>query len=142
VRAAGSRTQDVLASGIRRSPTFAAVVRALEGSDVIVQVLDAPHLPPSTRAQVRLLAARSEFRFLGIELGFRRGGDDLIALLGHELFHAWEIAQAPEVRDDRSMRAFYRRVGFPTEHTNQFDTDAAHQVERRIRRELGGGSCS
>lgn len=141
VRTASARTRDVLFSGVRRSATLSRIVRALEGSNVIVQIVDAPSLPPSTRARLLILAARSELRLVRIELGFRCGGDDLIALLGHELFHAWEIAQAPEVRDTRSMEEFYRRVGFATERARQYDTDAAYQVQRRIRRELGGRSC-
>lgn len=142
VRALSPRMEALTAAGIRRSPTFAGVIAALADGDVIVQVMEVPHLPGSVLAQLVLVHAKSESRLVRVQIGRRRGGDDLIALLGHELFHALEIAGAPEVQDQDTLAAFYRRIGFATDREQQFDTRGAHDVERRIRRELGRTGCS
>jgi hypothetical protein len=61
-----------------------------------------------------------------------------IATLGHELQHAVEIAEAPEVVDARSLARFYARVG--SERTSGacrlFDTQAAVDIGWQVSREL------
>ena len=141
VRALSAHLQEVTEEGARRSPAFAGLLMSLEKSDVLVHIVDEANLPPSTFAQVVLLPGKSEFRVLRVQVGNRRGGDDRIALLGHELFHVLEIAHAPEVRGQTELAAFYRRIGFATERNLQFDTPEAHDFERRIRRELKARGC-
>jgi hypothetical protein len=125
-----------VSDGLRRSPTFGAIVRALEDTDVIVQVVWLPHLPRGIDAQLVMMKGGGDFRYLRIHLGFTRRGDDLIALLGHELLHALEIAAAPEVRNEQALAAYYARIGFRLANQHQFDTHEARIIERRIRREL------
>lgn len=127
-----------LREGLRRSPTFAAMVRALEATDVIVQLVEAAKLPPLTDAQTMLVQGAKEFRFIRVHVGTKRRGDDLIALLGHELMHALEIAWEPDVRDERAMEALYRRIGQRGPKPNQYDTQEARSMERTVHRELGG----
>lgn len=126
-----------VAEGLRRSPTFAAMMRALEDTDVIVHLVEATHLPPLTDAQTVFVTQVEGHRFLRVHLGLHRRGDGLIALLGHELMHALEIAGAPEVRDERALEALYRRIGHRGPRALQFDTQEARLMERRIHRELG-----
>ena len=141
VRALTPRMADVLQAGARRSPTFLRLLRALQQKDVIVQILDEPTLR-STPAQLLIVPVGSGTRFVRVQVGNRRGGDDLVALVGHELFHALEIAREPNVRDPATLQALYRRIGFGTNRVLQYDTDAAIMMERRIRRELGSaGGC-
>lgn len=96
---------------------------------------------PCGAGKSALVSGKEDVRYVRIQLGSRRGGDDGAALLGHELFHALEIASAPDVRDDETLEALYRRVGFARARPHQFDTDAAQQIERRIRNELGERTC-
>jgi hypothetical protein len=138
VRAMTPRLQRVVTDGLRRSFTFAAIMRALEDSDVIVQLVEMPNLPSSTGARLVLANGASDVRFLRVQVGFSRLGDDMVALVGHELFHALELAAAPEVRSEQQMAAYYQRIGFRSGHGQQFDTHEARTVERRIHRELGG----
>jgi hypothetical protein len=136
VRAMGTHLQKAVAQGLRRSLTFAAMLRGLEDSDVIVQIVEVRHLPRATLARILIVPGTGEVRYLRIEVGHHRGGDDLIALIGHELFHALEIASAREVRDEPALAGLYRRIGFRSGSIHQFDTRAAVAAERRVRQEL------
>ncbi len=136
VRVMTPHLAEAVSDGLRRSPTFGAIMRALEDTDVIVQVVWLPNLPRGTDAQLALVNGGGDFRFLRIHVGFTRRGDDLIALLGHELLHALEIAAAPEVRNEQALAAYYARIGFRLANPHQFDTHEARTIERRIRREL------
>jgi hypothetical protein len=58
-------------------------------------------------------------------------------MFGHELRHAVEIAEAPEIVDVPSLVAFYRRIGQVMSSRGQtFETNAALATERRVLLEL------
>jgi hypothetical protein len=62
-----------------------------------------------------------------------------MATLGHELFHATEIASEPSVVDVGTMAAYYSRIGMQTgdgDGKQTFETEAAADAGRRARREL------
>lgn len=135
VRALTSHLQRALAAGLQRSPTFLAMLRALEDSDVIVQIIES-RLPSSTQGRILMGRVTEHIRYLRIEVGYNRAGDDLIALIGHELRHAVEIAAAPGIRDEPALARHYRRIGFNSGGSHQFDTAAARTAERDVRKEL------
>jgi hypothetical protein len=137
VRAMAPHLQAALANGVRRSDTLAGLVWALEDSDVIVQIIDARNPSASIPARTLLVSAAGETRYIRIEIGRQRAGHDLIALIGHELFHAFEIALATGVRDEAALAQHYQRIGFRVGHGHHFDTHAARTAERTIRHELG-----
>jgi hypothetical protein len=58
--------------------------------------------------------------------------------LGHELFHALEVAGAPEVRDENSLRAFYDQVGFMVGRRcgARYDTAEARATARAVAQEV------
>ena len=56
-------------------------------------------------------------------------------LLGHELQHAIEVAQEAWVHDQATLTALYQRIGMHGGH-HVYDTIAAQQVGRMVRREL------
>lgn len=138
VRAYTPLLERYLESGLRRSPTLAALMRAFEETDVIVQLVEAVRLPPLTDAQTMLVQGAKKYRYVRINVGTKRRRDDLIALIGHELMHALEIAWAPHVRDDAAVEALYRRIGERGPKPNQFDTEEARSIERQVYRELAG----
>ena len=62
-----------------------------------------------------------------------------MATLGHELYHALEIAREPSIVDGRTLAAHYRRIGEQQGDTigrMTFETAAAFEAGRRARREL------
>jgi hypothetical protein len=137
VRSTDRRIVDLLEMGIQRSPTFASLVKALNASDVIVYVERVRELPPMLAGRLVLLPIAGERRYLRIQVRGDLSQVELIALIGHELQHALEIASEPTVRDAPAMLTLYQRIGRPTagaEHT--FDTIAAQDTGRQVRQEL------
>jgi hypothetical protein len=89
--------------------------------------------------RVALLSAVEGHRYLVIELACGRPRISQMAALGHELYHAVEIAEEPSVVDARTLAAFYERVGRRTDNWSSrltFETDAAAAAGLRARREL------
>ena len=62
-----------------------------------------------------------------------------MATLGHELFHAIEIAEEPSVVNAETLAAFYSRIGIKTGDSGgwqTFETEAAAAAGLRARRQL------
>jgi len=62
-------------------------------------------------------------------------------MLGHELRHAIEIADAPQVVDRRTLAGLYQGIGFPTcarttDVSGEFATGTALEAGERVHREL------
>ena len=125
----------LLADGMAQSTTFRRLVHRLEQSDVIVYVELRPNLPSSVGGSLRFLTASATDRFLIVHLNRRFAWQALVALLGHELQHAVEIAEAPEVRSAETMRDYYRRVGMRVGE-DRFDSMAAREAGYSVRAEL------
>jgi hypothetical protein len=134
VRGTGKFARAVVASAIRASLTIADLVQRLERSDVFVYVEVAP-IEVRT-AKTILLAAPGPFRYLLVSIHIDQPPDQQIVLLGHELQHALEIAEAPGVRDDAALAALYRRIGWMAGGANKFETHLAQATGARVRRDL------
>ena len=83
-----------------------------------------------------MMSTAHGMRYVLIQMGM--GGDslqDAIALLGHELEHANEIADAPGVVDMHGFVALYEQIGVRN-GAHQYETKMAQQAGRQIRREL------
>src|SRR5262249_43077552 len=131
----------VLAAGIRLSPTFRAIVTDLERSDVVVYLTQEPHAAGAA-AHTSLVASAGGRRYLRISLDPKRSGCDRLALLGHELRHALEIAVEPAVVDADSLAALYERIGFASCGGGRrcYDSAAAIEAGRQIAREVATGT--
>ena len=71
--------------------------------------------------------------------------DALVGLLGHELQHAVEIADAPEAIDEQTLIGLYQRIGIGGAIRNgirSFDTAAALVAGQRVSREIPGGAVA
>jgi hypothetical protein len=70
----------------------------------------------------------------------------LISLIGHELQHAVEVAQAADARTSADLKRVFDRLGVPLgcHAADCYETRAARDVERATRRELheAGPSCN
>lgn len=136
VRTAHPRITAALFEGVRRSRTFAGLVAELERSDVIAYVELAAHLPPLTEGRLMLVSKGGGTRYLRIQIRSTLPHDQMISLIGHELQHAVEIAGAPGVRDETTLKRFYERIGVGRTDVHGFDTDAARVAGDRVRGEL------
>jgi hypothetical protein len=134
------RTQDrsvrsLLKRGFTHSPTFARLMARLESSDVIVYVEEVPRLPGALEGRMMILPTAHGQRYVRIQLAMRGTPDDSIAVLGHELQHAIEVAQEAGVNDETKLAALYQRIGTHG-GPHVYDTLAAQEVGRTVRREL------
>lgn len=113
----------------------------LERSDVIVHIEPWPlqHHQRRVGGMLRFVTRAGGFRYLRITLGIRLPRDTAVALLGHELQHALEVADDTSVVDDVTFEALYHRIGDTCQHAaavRAYDTSGARSAERRIREEL------
>jgi hypothetical protein len=134
------RTQDrtvrqLLKRGFTRSATFAQLMARLEHSDVLVYIEEVPRLPDALEARMMLLPSAHGQRYVRIQITLRGAPDESVALLGHELQHAIEVAQESGVSDQTQLAALYQRIGMRG-GPHVYDTIAAQEIGRVIRREL------
>ncbi|MDQ3421382.1 MAG: hypothetical protein M3541_21865 [Acidobacteriota bacterium] len=136
VRGATPAVNEMLATGIRRSATFARLVRDIDDSDIIVYVEITTQMPPGLDGRLTFLTAAGGYRYLRIQVLPNTGKHDLIAVVGHELQHALEIAANPRVRDSEGVTTLYRLIGLQMPGRDRYDTTAARSMGRRVRAEL------
>lgn len=138
VRGLSPSVTSLLEAGARRSYTFARLLDSVERSDVIVYVQAAPDLPLSLAGRLMLAGSAHGRRYLRIQIAPGGTQEDMIATIGHELQHAVEVAESPEVHDDHGLSALYQRIGMGGTDSTHFDTIAAREAGRTIRGELAG----
>ena len=132
----------VVQESARRSPSIRELLDRLEHTDVIVYIHTRVFTQTALEGRVGLLTTAADGqRYLLIELACGRPAVSTMATLGHELYHALEIAGEPSIVDARTLAAFYRQHGMETGGIAgqlTFETDAAAQAGRRAWRELSG----
>jgi hypothetical protein len=140
LRVADRALSDLIDLGISRSPTLRFLESRLEDDQVIAYVVWGAKLPSGTAARTRLIGAGGGYRYLSIELDIRLARLNVLAMLGHELQHAAEIGDAPEVVDDKSMAILYHRIGIEQRDSTieglWFETWAAIEAGHRVYNEL------
>ena len=134
VRATDPRVQALLLEGVQRSGTFRALLTALNRTDVIVYVERLMTLPKLGRLTIVPLGGQQ--RYLRIHIRADLSSRDAIALIGHEMQHALEVAGHAEVKDSGGMIKLYERIGHPSGGEHVYDTIAAQDTGRQVRREL------
>jgi hypothetical protein len=137
VRTTDAEIQTLIAEGVRRSRTFAALLRDLDTTDVIVYVERTRKLPAVIAGRLLLVPVTHSQRYLRIQLGTGGTIEDAIATLAHELQHAIEIATDAEVRDDTALVRLYQRIGRNSVGAHAYDTQAAQVAGRTVKQELG-----
>jgi len=136
VRGATPVVNAMLAMGIKRSSTFARLVRDLDQTDIIVYVEIVNSLPTGLDGRLSFSTRAGGFRYLRIQVPSNTGRHDLIAVVGHELQHALEIAEHPNVQDSEGVASLYKLIGLQAHGIDRYDTSAARSIGRRVRAEL------
>lgn len=136
LRAADDTAASLLRIGIARSATFRQIAAELERSDVVVYVQARPMRLPG---QLQFVAARGGLRYVRVSVRTPAVDAVLVAWLGHELYHALEIASAPEVVDEASLIQYYERIGSVYRSAAVIETGRAQLAWRRILDEVRGG---
>jgi len=136
VRGATPAVNTMLANGVRRSSTFARLVRDIDATDLIVYVEQISTMPAGLDGRLTFLTAAGGMRYLRVQVHTHLPKDDLIAVIGHELQHALEVAENPSVRSSADLAVLYRLIGVQGAGADRFDTAAARSIGRRVRAEL------
>jgi hypothetical protein len=139
VRCLSRDARALLDMALERSPSIRSLAERLERSDVVVYLqLPGDTNPQAAVAQLTFVTFAAATRYVLVQVDpWRTVPLERLALLGHELHHALEIAQEPGVRDTMTLRALYRRIGH--EHgRGQFETEPARITGRRVQAELSG----
>jgi hypothetical protein len=135
VRPTQSLASRLIEEGSTKSPTFRRLVSRLQRSDVIVYVSVRLDMRPSLGGSLRFLGNSATDRFVLVSLNGQNSRQMLVALLGHELQHAVEVADAPDVRNEVALAALYRRIGV-RRATESWDSAAAQRVGQTVRAEI------
>ena len=121
----GDRTARRAREGARVSPTLRHSIDRLEASDVVVYADVRSRSVAEHGRTHRAHRGRAGTALPAVSLDRRSGPCQRIAILGHELQHAVEIADEPSVTSDRALAALYQRIGFRSVGTirrNAFDS--------------------
>jgi hypothetical protein len=142
VRAADARVQTLLVEGVRRSPTFTALLTALNRTDVIVYIEKSMTMPRETNGRLTIVPMAGPQRYLRIHIRADLSAKESISLIGHEMQHALEVAGHMEVRDSGGLIKLYEKIGHPSGGEHVYDTNAAQDTGRQVRRELASWRMS
>jgi hypothetical protein len=136
VRGLDPGARELIQKATEASPTVAALVAALDRTDVLVLVQMT--FAPTGHPGVTRMIGSADHRIVLVTINTKPLLLDQIMWLGHELQHAREIADAGEVRDQAALRRLMGRIGWRTGATSsEFETDAAVAVGWQVRRETG-----
>jgi hypothetical protein len=136
VRAVNPLAHELIAEGLKRSKTFEEIVAALEATDLIVHVEVNAKLPASVLGRLLFSSAPANGpRYLRVQIADTGTRLDQIAAIGHELQHALEVGEAPEVRCGKTFRTLYQRIG-QASLPSAYDTDAAQRAGKQVLIEL------
>jgi hypothetical protein len=137
VRPDDRRSAALLVQGLRLSPTIRQLVAQLEERQVVVYIQIEKRLKGRLAGSLTWIAGTPHIRYVRVSINPDVRGAVAVAVLGHELQHAIEVANEPSIVDNKSLNAFYREHGISmSSHRNDWDTDAARLVGEGILRDL------
>ena len=125
--------------GMSRSKTFRDLIAALNKSDVIVYVIHAPIARDRSFAAYmdHSVTLAGRHRYVRIFVGRKAGDATTIATIAHELQHASEVADAPEVGRTLSATELFQRINGGGCLSGQcYETLAALNVQELVTAEL------
>jgi hypothetical protein len=140
IRTTDRRLIRLLRDGVRGSETFRRLVGRLRQSDVIVY-LECGGTTGSPGGRLTFVSTAANWRYVHVQVARLPSADTQIALIGHELQHAVEVADAPDVVDLPSLAREYQRIGFPSPRLApgvSFDSSAAVDAGYRVLLEMSG----
>lgn len=138
IRTTNSRIRAAIAEGHARSMTFRNLVQDIEASNIIVYIDRGDCTCDRARACLGFVSSVAGVRYLRSYVSLRQIQRELIQQIAHELFHASEIAGAPEVTSRAEFAGFFEglRVSGCRE-PKCYETRGALRSEALVRAELG-----
>lgn len=86
---------------VDKSEAMRALVRVIEGSNVIVHIVSSPGVPASVGGRTRLVTSRGGYRYVRITINPELPLQWRATILARELRMAGEIAKSRPAEDDR-----------------------------------------
>lgn len=139
VRIIDQRLRTLFEESRRSSPTLRALVSRLEESDVVVYLQSEPYASSGLAGRLSFLSVVSGVRYVVVHVTSLPSTVQQVAMVAHELQHAVEVAERPEIVDGASMFREYMRIGYVKGSTWSgvaVDTRAAIEVEGQVTNEL------
>ena len=144
IRPVTAELWQLLDTGYRQSYTFRTIVDGLACSFVIVHIVPATSLPSGVAGGLHFVTTANRYRYLRISIRTDLDPAVLVAVLGHELQHAFEIGQARHVVDLGTLRDFYRLTGIASCRNSRhecYDTTLARRTGNSVYAEVLGRSA-
>ena len=138
IRTTDRRLLRLLRDGVRGADTFRRLVDRLRASDDVVY-LECGGGNRSSDGRLTFVSAVGGVRYVHVRVARLASAAVQIALIGHELRHAVEIADAPGVVDASSLAREYERIGYVSPRVAagvSFDSDAAIEAGYQVLRDL------
>ena len=129
----------LLQEGLRLSATLRALVTRLERSDLVVYVMCDGRSVPRIDGRLTLMGSTPGARYVMVRIRELDDARRMLAIVGHELQHAVEIADTPAIADADSMAREFLRIGYssrPVPSGPSFETRAAVAMGLQVWREL------
>src|SRR5262245_31960521 len=127
--------------GLTQSPTLRALADKVEAASILVFVEGDMRMSERLGAQLQFVTSVDGVRYVRVDINCMLAPRRQIALLAHELQHALEIAERPDIVDIEAMESMYEDIGFQSFDNGRhrgFETHAALEVQETVDRELGG----
>jgi hypothetical protein len=136
VRTTEQKVTTLIDLGLAESATFRHLVDQLNASDVVVYVVlkqDRDGVGAYLAHDIVVAGGR---RYLHIAIDTLGTDHHITARLGHELQHAVEVAQVPDVRDAVGLERLFSRRDIGSICKGCFETAAALKAQAAIEAEL------
>jgi hypothetical protein len=127
LRPMDAQMRGAVQAGREQSPTFRALVDRLAATDVVVYVQCAL-LRSHLEGELQFMSAVGGIRYVLVRLSRQLTRWRKIAILGHELQHALEIAERPEIVDSTTLARAYEQFGFTRRAGSRVDFDTAAAI--------------
>ena len=127
--------------GLTQSPTLRELADKVEAAPILVFVEGDIRMSERLGARLQFVTSVDGVRYVRVDINCTLAPRRQIALLAHELQHALEIAERPDIVDIEAMESMYEDIGFQSFENGRhrsFETRAAIDVQETVDRELGG----
>lgn len=139
IRATSPYVNAVLGDATEKSPTLQSIIKRIAESNVIVYVTCQRFVSVILNGRTIWADGNSEARYLRVQVDCFLPRAHLVAILGHELQHVAEVADAPQVVDSLSFAKLFQTIGYITctsRAAEQFETDRAIAAGERVRQDV------
>lgn len=141
LRALDACAAAAIATGRARSATVRTLEARLTSSDVVAYVHCQWHRTDLPGAFLSWVSTTPMLRYVRLSLSYELSPWTRVEMLGHELQHAVEVAQAGWVRNETDMARLFTQIGRRTRISHRsFETEAAQEAGLAVRRELAGAA--